>query len=374
MTETLSTDLLQGYMARRMLVEDAQWVADSFLSVDTAGPASDILPMLFLGHSARITYEGSRMMRSSNTNVGVPSLAELLPDEQSGTLARARHATKLLDDNKKTLQILRSEASRYWALHRAVFTGHAPPSLEQMETDLGLYLLDGYLVGATIPLQLRFGISDIAPGPELGTAIHDAAREQGSALAVFAAMSGRADTLRSTLDLSETKTIQSDDHDADRYLAGRYGTSIDIEAKLLLLMIESESSTAARILPLTAPGHEESVFRAQVVSVFHSLSSIRKILEAYPAADSTMMVAVRAFVMSPLVRALLENPHAKRIRNRCMHYEMLRDTVEVIPEAPMGAIVEGLHPPHTFDSFRTVVEEAAHATAQILRDWRTAND
>lgn len=371
---TPPSDALRGQLARRMLVEDAQWIADAYLSAHTADRSKGVLPMLLLGHSARIAYEGSTMLRSPNPEVGYPPLATLLPDEQSEPYVRARHATKMLDDNKKTFEDFGEDARRYWKLHRSVFVGKALPTLRRFETDLGLYILDGQLVGATIPLQLRFGIPEIPPGKLLGAALFELAREQGATLSVLAGLSGRTDTLRSTLDLHPLRRIRGVDHDAEKYLKPRFDQTLDIASKLLLLMIESEVSAAAHVLPHTAAGHEEPVFRAQMISVFHSLSSVRQVLDANSHAISNASKNARTFMASELVHDFLYDGRAKRIRNRCMHYELRGEKFDVDPGTAMGGIVESLHPDHTFDSFRALTEQAARSTSDMLREWRTSND
>jgi len=89
-----------------MIAQDARWVADALLSTQSAGKASGVLAFALMGHSARIVYEGSAAIRSSNIDLGLPELAELLEDHYADVVARARHAGKFLDDKKKAFEDL----------------------------------------------------------------------------------------------------------------------------------------------------------------------------------------------------------------------------------------------------------------------------
>jgi len=64
-----------GAAARAMLAQDARWIADAMLSAQSG---EGWLPLVLLGHSARIVYEGSIALRSANPAVGVPELAQTL--------------------------------------------------------------------------------------------------------------------------------------------------------------------------------------------------------------------------------------------------------------------------------------------------------
>jgi hypothetical protein len=136
-------------------------------------------------------------------------------------------------------------------------------------------------------------------------------------------------------------------------------------------MLEAEVSTAAHLLPLTAPGHTNAVFRAQTVSLFHTLSSMRQLLDAYPAAHASVTARVRDFLQSPTVTAVLDDSAVKRIRNRCIHYEIRQRDLVVDITLPMGGIIEALHPTHSGASFARFIADASIETVEVMRAWRT---
>src|SRR4051794_32820601 len=142
-----------------MIAQDARWIADALLSTQRHSSGKGWLPLVLTGHSARIVYEGSVALRSSDPNVGVPPLAALLEDRFGDVVARARHAGKLLDDTKKSYGQLREELAAFYDAHNEEFSANAVRFARWMEPDLGLYSAPGgTIVGSTITSQFRAGL------------------------------------------------------------------------------------------------------------------------------------------------------------------------------------------------------------------------
>jgi len=352
-----------------MMTQDALWISDALLSSSGDGNGSGVPPLVLVGHSSRIVYEGSLVIRSANPVVGLPSLLSLLPDQHGAVISRARHATKLLDDTKKTFRDLLAEMGAYYAHHHQAFSGNAVWFARRFETDLGLFEAAGRILGGTIPLQFRLGVPPTVSISDLGPLIHDVAVEQGSLLALLFKASGTGVTATATIDYTPAGPVLSKDRKANRYLDARYDPALPIEAKLLLLMIEGEASTTDVVLPITEHGHREAVFRARIVSLFHVLSAVDTILSEYPAAQSDGARRLKQLMDEAALRWFLDDPAARALRNRCMHYEIRDKQLALDPNLPMFGMVEAICPGRSFDQVNTESIAAINRVADALGAW-----
>lgn len=360
-----------GQAARFMVAQDARWIADALQSTQRHRSGSGWLPLVLNGHSARIVYEGSAALLSPDPNVGVPPLAALLEDRFADVIARARHAGKLLDDTKKSYAQLREELGAFYAAHRQEFSGNAVRLARWLESDLGLFSAPGgKILGSTITGQFRLGVSSEAGLADLGPRLFEVAQEQGGALAVLSAAAGDTTPPLSTFDYAALGRMVGKDRKAAKYLAGRYDPVMSLETKLLLLMVEGEVNTTDVLLPLTESGHEEAVFRARVVSTFHALRAVEEVLASAPSAQSSGTGRVRALLSEPSTRQMLDDARARRVRNRCMHYEIRGGSVVLDPHQPMFGIVEALWPERSFEELNADVRAINARLAEALRLWR----
>lgn len=353
---------LPGRAALAMAAQDARWIGSTILS-STDGALS----MSLLGHSARVVYEGRLALASRNTG-GRAELVALLPAESSEAITRARHATKMLDDTKTGFADFLSSMGEYQRLHHAQFTGNAVWFARHLETDLGLYLVAGRVLSGTIPLQFRLGASPELDIEELGKYCYESAADQGRVLAVLARADGSNSTITPSANLSRIPPISNDDRDSARYLAHRYDPALPIEAKLLLLMIEGEATVSDVVLPETTYGHHEAVFRARMVSLFHILSSLANVLQTYPSALSEKTQTVRRIMNEDATSRFLHDPDLRKIRNRCMHYEMRGTALRLDSAAPMFGIVEALSD-STYSQLNEKVASLFGRISPVLSDW-----
>jgi len=355
-----------------MIAQDARWVADALLSTQSAGKASGVLPFALMGHSARIVYEGSVAIRSSNIDMGLPELAGLLEDRYAGVVARARHAGKFLDDSKKAFEDLLGEMVEFLDLHHAEFSGNAVWFARRFESDLGLFSVpSGRIVASTIPVQFRAGVQSMVKLSDLGQLLFEIAEEQGRVLLVLASADGDSTPPGPTVGYAPLGRVAAKDRKAVKYLADRYDPAFPTETKLLLLMVEGEVNTTDLVLPLTEPGHEEAVFRGRTVSLFHSLRAVKEILSAYPSAEAVATNTMRSLIDEQPTRRLLEDDGIRKVRNRCMHYEIRDSMLSLVPELPMFGIVESLYPGRTFDDLNEEVRAMASRLGETMNNWRT---
>jgi hypothetical protein len=354
-----------GVVSRTMLAQDARWISDCMLSASRTSGVGGVIPMLLLGHAARIAYEGSRLIASPEAWYGVPTLAELLRNEHAETIARARHASKLLDDNKKNLDDLVGEMDDYRVTHRAAYSGNAVWFARWLEPDLGMYTLDRRVLGATIPLQFRFGLPATVSVTEMGPIMRRTAVELGGALVVMSAAAGDPPWAEATIDFLQVAEIRSVDRRLSRYVAGRYDDRMTIGMKLLLLMLEGEIATARAVLPLAAETHPDAVFRARLISMTHATRG----LDLIAARSASGQPGGRMFADSEQAE-LLFSPGFRKLRNVSMHYDIRDRAAEIDPTSPMFGLVEHFCPGFAFEEVDQILGEAIDRVADFLASWR----
>lgn len=368
MTELLP-DELRGWAARRLVAEDARWVADIAFSSQRAGECR-AYPALLLGHHfVRIAFEGARAVRSANPHVGWPLFADLLKEEFADITQRARHVSKLLDDNRKSYEEVLSDLHGVYEHNNRTLTGNAPRYLRWLETDLGVYSMGDSVVGSSIPMAYRLGLDPSRSTIISGESVSAVSEEWGSTMAVLMVTALEQPIKDGVLTLGGCG-VSSRDRLAKRYLDRCYEPEFPIELKLLLLMIEGDLNTNRLYLPLTQAGHEMPVFRARVVTLYHSLTSVQRVLTRYLQLDTVGMRSLRGLLADGPTRRILSSG-GRQVRNRCVHYQM--DDPAILPNLtlPMFGLVEAVCPGMTWEEFNKDVADVSDRLSEALSGWRS---
>lgn len=350
-----------------MLAEDARWIADALLSAPQARQAG-ILPLLLFGHGARIVYEGASLIQSASPGMGQPALARRLP-LQPALIERARHATKLFDDSARPYQILLGEMHTYLQTARSEFLGHARFKwAHRFETDLGTFRSGRRILGITPTVAYRMG----APATTTTTALAQIARAVspalGRALAVLAEAAGSPFTTPASLPYGEIGDLSHRDLRSADYLLKRYEPTYPEALKLVLLHVEGDLNTSILILPVTATGHEDAVFRARVITLYHAVSALTQVESAHSQVKSVDLDRLRALLASPETQRLYST-HGRQVRNRCMHYEIRGTLGALDPAAPMNGIVEALPNGRAFVDYKSDVDVVLEEASSLMSDW-----
>ncbi|WP_345529245.1 hypothetical protein [Nocardioides endophyticus] len=360
---------LRGWAARQMIAEDAHWAMDVILSGQRVPRLSPFVPLLLGHHFVRIAYEGAHALRSANPHLGVPELARLLTDKYASVTAQARHVSKLLDDTKKTYETVIAEFDAIAQEHHDRFTGNAVRWVRRFETDLGLYVAGGTLLGATWPAAYRLGLSVNAEGTISGQDLQAVTEEWGGTLAVLGAATLDTTPPIATLDLTRVPRIDGRDKRSDRYLSDRFDPSFPDGLKVLLLAMEGEMNTLLTFASRTTPGHELAVFRARVVALYHTLSALVRVSDRYASVTTGGMTALRDVLATAPAQGLLSRP-GQMVRNRCMHYEIRDARVAIDPTVGMFGIIESVFPGKSLSDLSEDVTSVTALVAELLRQWR----
>jgi hypothetical protein len=325
---------------------------------------------VLLPHCARIVYEGSIAVESPNPHLGVPEFANGLDHSHDGPIARSRHGGKFLDDNKKTFADLQGDMLVYYAAHQDEFLGNTVPFARFLESDISIISGAGNrVVGSSITSHFRSGIESSIDLESSGPLFFALARSQGGVLAWLSAFDGISTPNVATIDYSTVGGITGTDERVVRYLRDRYDPSFDVATKLIVLMVEGELNTCLSVMAAGEARHAESIFRARVVGVYHSLRAVEGVLDANPSATSTRTQNIRTMLAHPSTRRLLDEPALRRIRNRCMHYEIRDTALPLDPALPMFGIVEALSSGDSFAGVHEEVVEVAARLAAAIHDW-----
>ena len=364
----LDPNELRGWAARKNLAEDARWAMDTILSGNDIPQFGPYVALLLGHHFVRIAYEGAIAIRSGNPHVGIPALAALLNDTFAQITASARHLTKMLDNKKKTYADILAELAAELEAHHNAFTGQAVRLARWLETNLGLFYVDGALVGATVPIAYRLGLNPAQPASIWGAGLDAITREWGGTLAVLGAATLDGNEPKATLDLTGIR-VTSQDQRADRYLAGRFDPQFPVELKILILMIEGDLNTARLVLPRMARGHQSADFRARTVTCYHCLSALKRICDQYPGLNTKGLSGLRAILTDAPAKRLL-SPPGEKVRNRSVHYEM--NDPAIIPDLarPMNGLVEAVCCGWSWEAFDQDVREITERSAEHLAEWR----
>ncbi|WP_307497230.1 hypothetical protein [Arthrobacter woluwensis] len=358
----------RGRAARQMIAEDARWAMDLVLSAQSMPDLNPYIALLLGHHFVRIVYEGSAALRSRNSHVGIPQLANLLGSTFASVTERGRHITKMLDDKRKSYDTILGELDQVITEHRSTFTGNAGPWTRWLESDIGLYMADGRLLGASWPTAYRLGLSVETDGTIAGHDLQAVTQEWGGMLAVLGAAGLNPAESTATLDLTGVPAIRGMDKRSDRYLRQRFEGDFPDALKMLLLGIEGDMNTLAIVASHSEPGHEFAVFRARTITLYHSLTALVRIAKHYDSANSKSLPLLRELLADSAVRAILSS-HGKMVRNRCMHYEINDPRVIVNPNLPMFGIVEAVFPGETWAGFNAKVRLVMERVAILLSTW-----
>lgn len=307
---------IRGAAARAMVAQDARWATDVLLSSQQAPAFASYTGLLLGHHFVRIAYEGGLTLRSQDPDVGVPMLANLLSDNFGPITARVRHATKLLDDTKKSFDAVVDEFDSIALEHRSHLMGNAVRMARWLETDLGLYVSGRRLVGATVPAAYRLGIRMTTEGKIREADLHRVSQEWGGTLTVLSAAALDGTAQLATLDMGQVPKIKARDRRSDLYLRGRFESEFTVGLGMLLLAVEADINTLTTIVAHTVKGHEEPVFRIRMVTLFHALSTLQHIQRRYADLNSAGIRELSQILDSPAAWWLLSK-QGREVRNRC---------------------------------------------------------
>jgi hypothetical protein len=360
----------RGWAARHMIAEDARWGADVVLSCQRVPAMANYIPFILGHHLVRIAYEGSFALRSSDPTTGIPTLAALLRGRFSAITERIRHTSKTLDDSSANYGSIIAAFESIMRDQHDRFTGRAHRWLRWLEKDLGLYSCEGGLVGSTISAAFRLGYGFDESAKLSTEGPRELFEEWGATFSVLCAASLDTAPPAATIKFARRARIRPVDRLASKYLAKRYEEGFSSGLKLLILMIEGDLNASRLLLPLTAPGHEIAVFRAQVVTLYHSLTGLRKIMDQC-LIKATPGVRSLSTLLDDAPTKRLMSHQGKKVRDRCVHYQIRNPTFNPDPSLPMYGIVEREYPGSSWEKYYSDIRSMTDRVTECLESWNS---
>lgn len=241
----------------------------------------------------------------------------------------------------------------------------------RFEADLGMFCRKGLTLAISPTVAYRMGEPPTTSTAALGQNAKSVSQAHGQALAVLAEAAGQAFKAVATLPLTELGYLSRRDRLSSKYLPTRYDPTYPEGVKLVLLHVEGDLNTTSLVLPATAAGHDDAVFRARVVATYHAVSALAQVNAAYPQTKSPFVSRLQALLSSP-ERQRLYSSHGRQVRNRCMHYEIRGALPTVLdPKKPMNGIVEALPNGRPFVDYRSDVDAVLDEATRLVNVWTT---
>ncbi len=326
--------------------------------------------MLMLGHSSRITYEGSNAIRTDPTGRQVQPFVDLLPAASSPVITSARHATKLIDGIRKPAAPLEQQMQVLLDAHRDAMFGRAPSWMRSKLPELSVLSFRGRLLGVSPALQFQFGIPASVPATELGALLHASAEEQGGTLLILAALDLNEQRLQplqnltGTLDMAGVEVQIEDRRSAE--LIERYASSPSDVGALVLALIEGNVNTALEALRPGENTYPGPVFRARLLTLVAALTSLQTLSDG--SSGLSAPGSCLELLADPRAR-LLAQPGGgpRRLRNALMHYRFDRQDLKLDTDEPLLGLVEAVGETKSFEDLNSVTQELLSELAEALR-------
>lgn len=370
-SHTPSSSEVQQLVELRMIVEDAWWIVDTALSLQSAPEReASVVARCLYPHFARVVYESDRYLTRLD-----PSIADQLIDQQyRPQIEAARHSTKLFDDTKRGLADLVLWFDSASTTHRDRFGGSILAQLLG-GADLAVSTLDRKLVTTSLVANFCLGVTP----EELLTS--DSQQElmlgMSAVLGQFAGGVVRAfsggDVPDPTLDLGHigvASTQAEEDVRAADYYSQRYESTFPDGLKAALTAMESSAQSAISILAATELGHEDTVFRARLVVASHLVSSLQKLVAEYAQWISDRAMKQITDLLDGEAAMRVKQRRTRAVRNIAMHYDLARPFSGLDVAQPMSRLVESLVPSTSYEQLSVDALTVCERSALLLREWR----
>jgi hypothetical protein len=353
-----------------MIIEDAWWMVDTGLSLRSLSEREAAVAVLCLyPHFARIVYESDRCLTRLDPSIG----SKLIDQQYRPQLEAARHSTKLFDDTKRGLAGLVDWFDRATREHQDRFRGNVLARMFR-NSDLAVATFDQKLVTTSLVSNLCLGANPsdlLSAGTQRELTFGSSTALGAFASGVVRAFTGA--TPQPTLDLANIGSVSTEAEEnvlMTEYFSRRYEAEFPVGLKAALTAVESSAQTAASVLSVTGPGHEDTVFRARLIVASHLVSSLRKLLREHTQSVSKEVRELISELLQSKAAKLVVQRGTRSLRNIAMHYELTRPISGLDVNRPMSGLVEALVSTTTYDQLSAVVLMLCDEAALLLREWQ----
>jgi hypothetical protein len=336
-------------------------------------PIRDMAALTLMPFLSAFVFESARYIKEEDP----VAVRELQTHE--ALLRTSRLRLKLLDDNRKSFKEVVDNINDLATINSGWFMGHRGilgPLKRWLQPDLGVYFIQGEVIGTTHVAFLNMGLTkeDLSAsslsldtlGPYLRETTEDFGRYVGLLLGKLNIADNAFDSApgepMSPIQFRDLKSKRFYESMADRVAPGRTPVCI------LLTSILSQINTARAVVPSIAGRNEDAVFKIGFVSLFHAASSLRKLLDQHRENAFLHLDAVEhigAMLDADLVRNISEN---RMLRNNLVHYGVgKRTAARLSPDLPLFGLVEALADGQSLEAMANDVERGLDHISYGLR-------
>lgn len=340
-------DSLAQQAERFLILADARFFRDLAL-VYGASTAGAIMSLALMPHLSAFAWDSAEYIKRR-----VPSAASLLNPYES-LLRRSRLRVKLLDDNRQTFLEILQQMERLASLNSRWFMslhkGVLGPLKRLLQTDLGIYFLNGHVICTTHVAFLNMGLSEemiVTLSLEtLGPYLRETTTAVGRYTRLLFNVLG-ADNSLLPVDPAKTPVLPSGFRDIK---SPRFYDSIAARVALghhaiciLVTSILSLVNSARFFLPIVAEGNDEFVVKTRFVTLFHAVSSMQQLLDQDCDKQFLLPEAVRQLAEILDCEILRFVSEHRGLRNTFLHYGIRKRTASRLSaDLPLFGLIEAL--------------------------------
>lgn len=339
-----------------MVSDDARWFASIVISNanDTDDNMSRVIWTL-LHHACRIQYEGYDVINSKEPLFARRDLVSGWDKSHWEPVEKMRHFSKVLDSKKSPLpDVLESIGETQSALSVNFLDSYPPGKAWKrwLTGDISILLMDGHILGTSTMAMERYGITWSKEDSYSGKIFRTASESWGRNISTLCRVDGRPfDSTGGKISLPKIKEL---DRRADRYFKSHYTSQIPLPEALLLSLIEGDLNASRFILSQGSSEHREARFRAQYITLFHSVQALHSLISTNPSLVDQHLPKLRKVIEGDIASILLGDA-GRRLRNRCFHYQIGDPSIKLDPNAPLFGILEYAEMGYEFDEMEDFI-------------------
>ncbi len=355
-----------------LILADARFFRDLALMYGTS-TAGGIMSLALMPHLSAFASDSAEYIRRL-----VPSAASLF-DPYESLLRRSRLRVKLLDDNRQTFSEILQQMEHLASLNSSWFLnlhkGVLGPLKRLLQTDLGVYFLNGHVIRTTHVAFLNMGLNEEMIATLSLETLGPYLRETTAAVGRYTRLLFNvldADNMLLPIEPAKTpvppigfrdiKSIRFYDSMAVRVAPGHHAICILVTSTLSLV------NSARFFLPIVAEGNPGFVVKTRFVTLFHAVSSMQRLLDQDRDKHFLLPEAVRQLTEILDCEILRFVSEHRGLRNTFMHYGIDKRTASHLSaDLPLFGLIEALGDGTSFEVLAKDVEAGITRVSDGLR-------
>jgi hypothetical protein len=364
---TMTNSQPQAAVAARLLASDAGFCRR--FAEDVMGASSEGIQALLClaNYLSLIVFESLVYLAHANSDLAPGRILE-----QSATIQRSRHRTKLFDDSTLGMDgVIDYFETALIPEHKSRFLGKTwLPLARRWEKDLGLTYYNNHLISTTHVTHFNLGIAPDAIGDDHRDEREAVGQDLGRYL-------GSISTLLdwqgpSFVRCLNGQAMRTKDVLSDEFYGSAFGGAFDPGVAAALTVLLTSLNTVDKLVGLDASEKSaEAAFKYRFIVGFHVVTALQRFLETYGSAiDSSAAISAHALLSSEL-GALFRRREARCLRNHLVHYSSKQnvDWPSVDTNGPLGGLADYYFPAIGFQVLSESLRSSVTDWALLIEEW-----